>query len=1164
MSNQIKLEIIVDDKGTATVKQFGKDTEKAFDDAGKSTEDFKDDLDDASGGMEDLDSEASKTLLTIGALGAAFVAAAASFVLKESIQEFAEFESALTDMGKVTSESFESITARIQELPPELGTATELVKGYYQVISAGVTEPVAAIETLTTASQLAKTAHVEQAEVIIGLTSVMDAFGTSSIGSADALQIMEKTGKTSVGALIPVIGELSSGSAALGLSLEEMGAAFAAVTLQSGGTEKAATQFKALLTSLISPTTEMAELLGEYGGAQEAIKEIGFGGVLKLIADETGGNAAATKKLVGSVEAYLGFLSASAKDMATYNQNLGEQKEKTGALAKAWEDYGETLNAIWDTFKNTVTNQFIMIGKDLAPAIKKVIERSGEWLEANQEIITQDIAASIDAITISVKALAEVYKYWSKVFDMGDPILKHLEAQKKAIEDEIAILKSFDLAWAEMLETSESVVDAISGINLEIELLEKQLKNVNQTIANYKKEQEGAKQATEEVRNVVYEVGLAMGDLAVTQEETTKKTEETSEAIKALTDYYSKYTGEAMAGIYETVRAEEALAEAVEEGIKEVTKSIDENKTRFDLYESGIANMIASEEALAKAVEEGVSESTKSIEEATRDRLHAYESMYDDLKGYAWDSYENQVELIAAQAAIYMQYTDDVAVVTAWMQQEIEEAWINSAIAGDSFIQGMKAGFLDLENSMMTWGEAGYQTVVDFSTNSESALSTIFFDAAKFHMDSLGEYWQDFLDSMLAALMDILAQMATEWAMSEIFELISGGFNISIGESGGTGILDLLGLGSTAASAGTSGAAAVSAEALIGTTGGMMGTEYLAGAEIGIASTAALYAGIAGIALLAYDAWASSAERVAAVEAAWTAASSEERAEWLQAEYETGQTFWASMSSLADETWSALAALRGEDVEDTKSYFTTVEAMHSEYSQLFNSLIEGGTQAQQDALTQMEAAIDYFVSGGEETFAEYYANWKEHMEDLVEQQAWTAEGLQETWSDAYKTMTEVEEAWADAGLLIIEEFVSEATELLGTLSHSDIMITATAIAAEEEAAILRAGVLHGGGIAGIDQVPTRLIPAMAFADAQRAHFGLGPTERPVIINEDEGIFTPAQMRALGKGNSEQKNRPLVVYVQVGNEDFEAYIDGRADNIRVKAERRNMGTSRICH
>lgn len=61
---------------------------------------------------------------------------------------------------------------------------------------------------------------------------------------------------------------------------------------------------------------------------------------------------------------------------------------------------------------------------------------------------------------------------------------------------------------------------------------------------------------------------------------------------------------------------------------------------------------------------------------------------------------------------------------------------------------------------------------------------------------------------------------------------------------------------------------------------------------------------------------------------------------------------------------------------------------------------------------------------------------------------------------------------------------------------------------------------HRGGIIGPSLTPTRVVHERVFASAKRAHSGLRPGERPVIMKEDEWVFTPEQMKALGRGQQE--------------------------------------------
>lgn len=56
--------------------------------------------------------------------------------------------------------------------------------------------------------------------------------------------------------------------------------------------------------------------------------------------------------------------------------------------------------------------------------------------------------------------------------------------------------------------------------------------------------------------------------------------------------------------------------------------------------------------------------------------------------------------------------------------------------------------------------------------------------------------------------------------------------------------------------------------------------------------------------------------------------------------------------------------------------------------------------------------------------------------------------------------------------------------------------------------------LHSGGIAGVDG-RRAYVHAATFENAPRYHSGLMPDEIPAVLRKGEGVFTPAQMKALG-------------------------------------------------
>jgi len=72
---------------------------------------------------------------------------------------------------------------------------------------------------------------------------------------------------------------------------------------------------------------------------------------------------------------------------------------------------------------------------------------------------------------------------------------------------------------------------------------------------------------------------------------------------------------------------------------------------------------------------------------------------------------------------------------------------------------------------------------------------------------------------------------------------------------------------------------------------------------------------------------------------------------------------------------------------------------------------------------------------------------------------------------------------------------------------------------------------HKGGIVG-QHLADRMVPAAAFAGASRAHAGLAPDERPIIVKKGEGVFTPEQMQALGARFKDRDQRPIHITLEI--------------------------------
>jgi TP901 family phage tail tape measure protein len=366
-------------------------------------------------------------------LKGAFAALGITYVLGKAIKEFKEFETALVDMGKVTQRSLMELKQEVMELPTILGSSTALMRGYYQVISAGVKGASEQLNTLVAATKAATAAHVDQSAVIKGLTGVVDAYEGAVRDATEAADIMftiERLGKTTVQELIPEIGILSTVSAAMNVQAYEMGGALAQITKFAGTTSEAATQYRAILTALIKPQQKMIDLFADYGDASKAIQDIGFEATMRRIAESVGDSEVALGDLFGRKEAIVGFLALTKGGFEGLTYNIDEMRDHAGVMNEAFEKWSHTFDGVSTRWKATIEKMFIKFGEKLAPNLEEAMNRFSDWVEQNEGDILkflQSVATTLEGITIIATNLGGAFTWfansWGDFWKMtGEPV----------------------------------------------------------------------------------------------------------------------------------------------------------------------------------------------------------------------------------------------------------------------------------------------------------------------------------------------------------------------------------------------------------------------------------------------------------------------------------------------------------------------------------------------------------------------------------------------------------------------------------------------------------------------------------------------------------------------------------------------------------------------
>ncbi|WP_411330101.1 phage tail tape measure protein [Desulfovibrio desulfuricans] len=345
---------------------------------------------------------------TLGAVGG-------GLAFSSAISSAADFETALYETTKVSQRSTEDIKKQMLALPTTLGSVTELTTGYYQVLSAGISDVGASQETLVTSSKLAKTASVSQAEAIQALTKMMAGYRgelKSTAQAADLLMDIEEYGQASVRELVPIIGDLAGVSQIAAVSYKEMAASMSLLTQTAGSPAQAGTQYRALIMELLKPNEQMAkmlEALGEKSGV-ELIRKNGFMGALSLIEQGASKSGQQISKFIGSVEALTAFSALAANGFKGFADILVQVGSKANRTDESFEKWLETFRGVESQAIATSKNLMAVFGDGFLPVIKDGLTEFSAYLKDNQARIAgwgQDTANAVTGVVKTVGGMVD-------------------------------------------------------------------------------------------------------------------------------------------------------------------------------------------------------------------------------------------------------------------------------------------------------------------------------------------------------------------------------------------------------------------------------------------------------------------------------------------------------------------------------------------------------------------------------------------------------------------------------------------------------------------------------------------------------------------------------------------------------------------------------------
>jgi TP901 family phage tail tape measure protein len=282
----------------------------------------------------------------------------------------------------------------ILEMAPDVGKSPkELAEALYFVSSAGF-KSAQALEITNQAARAAAAGLGETADVAQVITSAMNAYRTSGLTAAQAMDVLVaavREGKAEAPGFASAIGQVIPIAAELGVSFDQVAGAMASMTLTGASAANAAVYLKGILNILIDPATETESLLRKMGTSANHLRNTLAGQGLmatlqevRVLTEKWGTSIAG--RVFPNIRALIGYLSLTGENLE-YNKMVMERvRFSTGDAAKAFEEAGKSIQQRWNValakgqvFMIALGNAVSTIILPLFEKLMNLAEKVGIW-----------------------------------------------------------------------------------------------------------------------------------------------------------------------------------------------------------------------------------------------------------------------------------------------------------------------------------------------------------------------------------------------------------------------------------------------------------------------------------------------------------------------------------------------------------------------------------------------------------------------------------------------------------------------------------------------------------------------------------------------------------------------------------------------------------------
>lgn len=312
-------------------------------------------------------------------------------VLGSAVSQSADLEKSLAEVATISPAVAGNI-GKFADTLGELSVATRtdvglLSEGLYQAISSGITDVNDALSFVETSAKAARAGLTGVDVAVDGLSSVINAFGMQASdagGIADKFFKTVEVGKLRFEDLARNIGKVAPVATTLGVSLDELLAAGAALTTGGNTLSASFTSLSGIMNAVLRPSQKAVRLAEELGieFSVAALKSKGLTGFLRDLQMQVGDNEEVMGQLFGRVEGLKGIFALTGKQSEAFASNLESIGNATGATDRAVELMNNTLHGQIDLLKGQFGEVLRSIGNELLPSVTDALKDLNAAMQA--------------------------------------------------------------------------------------------------------------------------------------------------------------------------------------------------------------------------------------------------------------------------------------------------------------------------------------------------------------------------------------------------------------------------------------------------------------------------------------------------------------------------------------------------------------------------------------------------------------------------------------------------------------------------------------------------------------------------------------------------------------------------------------------------------------